>query len=117
GFLAARGLDYPQLRVQNPALVHTTITPFGANGPYAERPSSDLIACAAAGWLFVSAKPDRPPVRVSLPQSYAMAGAQAAAGTMLAHHHRLRTGLGQQVEVSAQEAMTNALMRTPASWD
>jgi crotonobetainyl-CoA:carnitine CoA-transferase CaiB-like acyl-CoA transferase len=117
GYLAARGLAYSDLRGGNPALVHTTITPFGATGPYAGRPSSDLIACAASGWLFVSGKPETPPVRVSLPQSYAMAAAQAAAGTMLAHYCRLRTGRGQQVEVSAQEAMTNALMRTSASWD
>jgi crotonobetainyl-CoA:carnitine CoA-transferase CaiB-like acyl-CoA transferase len=51
---------------------------------------------------------DRPPLRVSVPQAYLHASADAAAGVLVAHHERQRSGLGQHVDVSAQQSVTMA---------
>ena len=108
GVLAARGLGYADLAAVNPALVYVSITPFGQDGPKASYADSDLIILAASGPLVLSGDDDRAPVRVSVPQGYAHAGAQAAVAALIAHHERQRSGQGQQVDVSAQQAAAQA---------
>lgn len=108
GELAKRGLGYADLAALNPALVYVSITPFGQDGPKASDADSDLIILAASGPLVLTGDDDRAPVRVSVPQGYAHAGAQAAAAAMIAHHERQRSGKGQHVDVSAQQAAAQA---------
>jgi crotonobetainyl-CoA:carnitine CoA-transferase CaiB-like acyl-CoA transferase len=56
---------------------------------------------------------DRPPVQVSVPQAYLHAGAEAAAAALIAHHERQRSGRGQHVDVSAQQAVSQATLGSP----
>jgi benzylsuccinate CoA-transferase BbsE subunit len=63
---------------------------------------------AAGGPLALTGDDDRPPLRVSVPQAYLHAAADGALGAMLAHFHRVRSGRGQHVDVSAQESVTIA---------
>jgi crotonobetainyl-CoA:carnitine CoA-transferase CaiB-like acyl-CoA transferase len=104
GELAALGLGYPDLARVNPALVYVSITPFGQNGPKAHWRATDLIVAAAAGPLLLQGDDDRPPVRISAPQALLHAGAEAAVGALIAHAERVRSGRGQHVDVSAQQA-------------
>jgi len=108
GTLAKYGLGYTDLAPANPALVYVSITPFGQDGPKAGYADSDLIILAAGGPLVLTGDDDRPPVRVSVPQGYLHAGAQAAAAALIAHHERQRSGRGQHVDVSAQQAVAQA---------
>ncbi len=108
GFLAARGLGYEDLAAINPGLVYVSITPFGQDGPKAGYAESDLIIIAAGGPLMLTGDHDRPPVRVSLRQAYEHAGAEAAVAALIAHHERQRSGRGQHVDVSAQQAVAQA---------
>ena len=110
GSLAARGLDYETLRQTNPALIHVTMTPFGSTGPKSKWLGTDLTLVASAGPLALTGDLDRPPVRVSVPQAWHHAAAEAAAGALVALHERTRSGLGQQVEVSVQQSLTLATM-------
>ncbi len=107
--LAALGLDYDDIRDRNPQIVWVSITPFGRTGPRARWHSSDLIAMAAGGLMYLCGDRDRAPVRVTVEQAYAQVGVNAAAAAMLAHHVRARLGVGQLVDVSMQEAVVNAL--------
>ncbi|HXG18402.1 MAG TPA: CoA transferase, partial [Methylomirabilota bacterium] len=109
GAMAERGLSYASLSAINPALVYVSITPFGQDGPKANYADSDLIILAASGPLVLTGDDDRPPVRVSVPQGYAHASAQAAVAALIAHHERQRSGLGQHVDVSAQQAAAQAV--------
>jgi len=104
GHLGHLGLGYEALHNVNPKLVMTSITPFGETGPYSDYKASDLVIMALAGRLFIEGDPATPPVNVSLPQSYLMAGAQAAAATMTAYYHSQMHGQGQYVDVSAQQS-------------
>src|SRR5262245_63598108 len=108
GALAAHELGYDDLAALNPALVYVSITPFGQDGPKAHYADSDLIILAAGGPLILTGDDDRPPVRVSVPQAYLHASAQAAAAALIAHHERQHSGRGQHVDVSAQQAVAQA---------
>jgi crotonobetainyl-CoA:carnitine CoA-transferase CaiB-like acyl-CoA transferase len=108
GALAARGLGPADLEAANPALVVVSITPFGQDGPRAHDAATDLTVLAAAGPLALTGDDDRAPVRVAAPQAFLHAAAEAAVGTLVALRERSRSGRGQHVDVSAQQAATVA---------
>jgi crotonobetainyl-CoA:carnitine CoA-transferase CaiB-like acyl-CoA transferase len=105
GTMARRGLDYPALREINPALVYVSITPFGQDGPKAEYADSDLIVMAAGGVLILYGDEDRAPIRMSVPQAYLHASADAAGAALIAYYERLNSGGGQSIDVAAQESI------------
>ncbi|MDP2661796.1 MAG: CoA transferase [Dehalococcoidia bacterium] len=116
GYLDGLDLGYAALRRANPGLVMVSITPYGQTGPYAGYQASDLELMAMGGAMSVTGDADRPPVRVSFPQSPLWAGMHAAMGAMVAHYHRTVTGEGQYVDVSAQASVTWALSHAPSFW-
>jgi len=93
------------------------ITPFGLTGPKSRWLGSDLEIMAAAGAMSLAGEPGGTPLRVSAPQAYAWAGAQAAVAALIALHHQRRTSKGQLVDVSAQAAVITALSHAPAFVD
>jgi benzylsuccinate CoA-transferase BbsE subunit len=101
GGLAELGLGYETLCEARSGLILVSITPFGESGPYRDYAADDLVVWALSGLLYICGDPDRPPVRISLPQCWLHAGADAATGAALALFHRGRTGQGQRVVVSA----------------
>ena len=109
GVMEARGLGWSSLRREHPSLIYVSISPFGAAGPRASHPATDLTLAAACGFLSMTGDADRAPVRVSgVEQAHLFAGLEGALGALLAHQYRLRTGLGQWVDVSAQHALNAA---------
>ncbi len=98
-------LNHSELRALNPGLVHTTVTAFGSTGPKADWAASDLTVAAAAGSAAITGDADRAPLRITAPQSWLHAGSHAAVGTTLALRQRDRSGWGQHVDISAQQAM------------
>lgn len=117
GYLEDLGLGYERLSNVNPQIIMTAISSFGQTGPYSQFQASDLVTMAMCGMMSLAGYPDRPPVRVSIPQSYMWTGMQAAAGTLLAHFYRGRTGEGQYVDISAQASMLCTLAHAPTFWD
>jgi crotonobetainyl-CoA:carnitine CoA-transferase CaiB-like acyl-CoA transferase len=105
GAMAARGLSYEALSRINPRLIHVAVTPFGQDGPYAGHAASDLTLAAMGGMVAVTGDPDRPPVRISIPQAWLHASAESAVGALVAHHLRERGGRGRFVDVSVQAAV------------
>ena len=110
GYLDGLGLGYDDLSKVNPAIVVTSITPFGQTGPYAHYKATDMVAWSMGGMQWLAGDEDRPPVRIGLPQAELHAGAQAAAGSMAALWHSQSTGEGQHVDVSIQTAVIWTLM-------
>jgi crotonobetainyl-CoA:carnitine CoA-transferase CaiB-like acyl-CoA transferase len=103
GYLDGLGLGYSALAELNPRVILTSITPFGQTGPYAQFPATDLTLQALGGFLYVNGDADRPPVRISADLAYRHGGGQGAAGSLVAHYQRQRTGRGQHVDVSIQD--------------
>ena len=100
------GAGAERLRGINPKLIYCSISGFGADGPYAERPSYDSVAQALSGFLSVVVDPERP--RFMGPAlADAITGIYAAYGILGALFERTRTGHGRLVEVSMLEAMAH----------
>ncbi|HEY55704.1 MAG TPA: CoA transferase [Dehalococcoidia bacterium] len=109
GYLEALGLGYSLLSKINPRLVVASVTGFGQSGPYRDYKSSDIVASALGGQLYLSGEPDWPPLKPFGDQSYYLASILAAIGVLLALLRRHTSGRGQHVDVSLQECVAAAL--------
>lgn len=110
GRLDQLGIGYQTLRLLNPQLIHVSITPFGSTGPKSLWQESDLVLWAAGGPLFPSRDGERAPLRISVPQAWLHAAADAAGGALIAHHARKASGVGQHVDISVQQSVTQATL-------
>ncbi|TAK47226.1 MAG: CoA transferase [Xanthobacteraceae bacterium] len=117
GDAIAQHLDWNRLRTANPRLIQVSVTPFGSKGPRAGWGATDIELMAAGGAMSLAGEPDGAPMRVTVPQSYGWAGAQAAIGALTALVHRTANGVGQHVDVSAQAAVILASSHAAAFWD
>jgi len=107
--LAAQGLlDGAALRRANPGLILVTITPFGLDGPWRDRPATDLTLMALGGSMAACGYgADAPPLTCAGWQAWQTACVYAVHGLMGAVIARDRRGRGQDVEVSIHEAATS----------
>ena len=103
GQRAAR-LTHGDVAARHPHLVHVALTDLGLTGPRAEWRLEPLPALAASGALFASGFPSLPPTNAPGHLAHDCAAIHGALGAVAAVLDRERTGLGQLVEVSAQEA-------------
>ncbi len=110
GVMATRGLTYEDVRRVNSRVVYTSITPFGSDGPKSRYADTDLILWASGGPLYAHRDEDRAPLRISVPQAYLHAAADAAGGALIAHLARRRSGAGQHVDVSVMQSVTQATL-------
>jgi crotonobetainyl-CoA:carnitine CoA-transferase CaiB-like acyl-CoA transferase len=114
--LEAAGLSRAQIEQLNPRLIHVSVTTFGSAGPYAGWSGSELIASAMGGPLILTGDPDRPPVKEALDACFFHADMVAAAGAMSAHYERGSSGLGQHVDVAAQEVAFSRCVNSVLVW-
>ena len=116
GAMAELGLGYEQVTGFAPEVVYASISAFGQTGPKSRYAASDLVIWAAGTPLLMTGDDDRRPVRISAPQAWSHAAADAAGGAMLAHFARLQTGRGQHVDVSAQASAAQATLGQILAW-
>jgi benzylsuccinate CoA-transferase BbsE subunit len=117
GYLDGVGLGYESLAAIKPDLIHCSITGFGLWGAHSHCKAPDIITIAMSGMMYLAGYPEDPPNRPYGNQSYYCASIQAASGIMAALLHRDRTGEGQQVEVSTQEALSMNQETAMQYWD
>jgi crotonobetainyl-CoA:carnitine CoA-transferase CaiB-like acyl-CoA transferase len=117
GYLDRMGLGYASLSHTDPRIVMVSITAYGQEGPWKDYPGSDLALWALSSYMYVTGDEDRPPVRISLPQSYLHAGLEAASAALVAFYHRQLTGEGQHVDVSAQQALAVISLQNQQYWN
>ncbi|RYZ13167.1 MAG: CoA transferase [Comamonadaceae bacterium] len=103
------GLEYEQLKKINPRIVLASISGYGQDGPYAERPGVDQIMQGMSGLMSVTGEVGRGPVRAGIAISDTTAGMFLGQGILLALLHREHTGEGQWVHTSLLEGMLNKL--------
>ena len=110
------GLDPAALSALNPRLVQVSITPFGRTGPYADNAAGELVVSAMGGALWTVGDEDRPPVKEALDACVFHACAVAGTGAMFACFEREASGLGQLVEVSAQQVAASRATSGLLAW-
>ena len=105
GDLDGKRLGYKDLAAINPRIVMASITGFGQTGPKKNLACNDLVALAESGFLYISGDPSLPPVKPPETQAYYFASLFATAGLLAALYRRERTGQGDHVDASMQEAL------------
>ncbi len=103
------GIDYETLSRENPRLVYASISGFGQDGPYRDRPGYDQIVQGMSGLMWLTGTPESAPLRVGIPIGDLLAGYFAALGILVALLERERSGRGQRVETSLLEALAGSL--------
>lgn len=115
-----RALVTPGLRAAAPErwahLVHVVTTPFGLTGPRRDWLADDLVLNAAGGMAWLGGDPGAPPEPPPREQALHLAGAHTAVGALLGVLARQRTGHGELVDVSAQEAVAATLETGAVAW-
>ena len=110
------GIDYDTLRAINPRIVYASISGFGQDGPYAQRPGFDQIAQGMGGLMSITGLPGQGPVRVGIPIADLTAGLFAANGVLVALLEREVSGEGQWVHSSLLQAQIAMLDFQAARW-
>lgn len=98
------GLSYEQLREVNPAIVLTSVSGFGHEGPWRDYVSFAAIGEALSGISGISGYTGEGALIHGVGVSDPFAGFMAAFSTLAAIHHAHATGQGQHVDVSQLEA-------------
>lgn len=98
------GVDYETLAAVNPRVVLASISGFGQDGPYRERPGFDQVAQGMSGLMSVTGRPGDGPMRAGAAVDDMAAGLYAALGVMTALLERERSGRGQWVQSSLLHA-------------
>ena len=114
GVVEKLDIGYDVMSAIHPQIIYVRIKGFGTSGPYAHYKCMDMVAQAAAGAFSITGEPDGPPMRPGPTMGDAGTGMQAALAVAAAWAQKLRTGEGQLIELSMQEAMTYYL-RTAVS--
>jgi crotonobetainyl-CoA:carnitine CoA-transferase CaiB-like acyl-CoA transferase len=117
--MEAHGIDYDSLARQNPRLVLTSITPFGLDGPRRDYEATDMTLWNAGGIAYLNGSTeaeDLPPLKTFGHQAGYQGGLNAAIASLGALFGRLRSGRGQHIVVSIQEALAAILELTFEYW-
>ena len=113
GTLAKLGFDTAALEARNPRLIYATITGYGHDGPYRDKPSMDPIVQAMSGLMAKTGFTDGPPTRVGATVGDQLPGMWAALGVLAALRQRDLDGRGQVVDVAMIDAMLALLWDEP----
>ncbi|HXV37821.1 MAG TPA: CoA transferase, partial [Myxococcota bacterium] len=119
GAMQRLGYSWDALHARFPRLIAASTSGFGQTGPYASRPSYDLVAQAMGGIMSVTGQPGGRPTRVGTSIGDIAAGLFAAIGIEAALLERERSGAGQRVDVSLLDSqvaiLENAIVRHAVS--
>jgi crotonobetainyl-CoA:carnitine CoA-transferase CaiB-like acyl-CoA transferase len=110
------GIDYERIRAINKRIVYGSISGFGEDGPYRERPGFDQIAQGMGGLMSITGLPGQGPVRVGIPVADLGAGIFCAMGILVALLEREVSGEGQWVQSSLLGAQISLLDFQAARW-
>ncbi len=107
GVIERLGLDYETVRQINPRIVYASITGYGSEGPWVQRPGQDLLAQARSGVMWLNGDEDQGPVPFGLAIADMLAGNAIAQGILAALVRRGISGTGAHVETSLLEALVD----------
>lgn len=100
GIAERLGIDYESLKKVNPSLIYCSISGFGQDGPYRDKPSYDIIGQAMGGLMSITGEKDCPPVKIGIAIADICAGMFACIGILAALNFRSLTGEGDRIDIS-----------------
>jgi crotonobetainyl-CoA:carnitine CoA-transferase CaiB-like acyl-CoA transferase len=109
GVMEKLGLGYEDLRKVNPAIIYGAVSGFGHTGPYSKRAGYDIIGQAMSGLMSTTGWGDTPPTRTGTAIADVVGGMSCAIGVLAAYVNRLKTGVGEKVDVALVDSMVSSL--------
>ena len=106
GVIERLGIGYEEMRAVKADIIYARIKGFGVDGSWSDYKCYDMVAQAAAGAFSITGEMEGPPMRPGPTMGDAGTGVQMALAIAAAYAQKLRTGKGQLIELSMQEAMT-----------
>lgn len=100
GVLDRLGIKAGELRAERPELIWCSISGFGQNGPYRDKPAYDMIVQAMSGGMSLTGEAGRPAVRAGIPIGDLAAGMYATSAILAALYRRQSTGRGDVIDIS-----------------
>jgi crotonobetainyl-CoA:carnitine CoA-transferase CaiB-like acyl-CoA transferase len=110
------GIDHETIRKINPRIVYASISGFGQDGPYADRPGLDQVAQGMSGLMSVTGMPGQGPVRAGIAIGDSSAGIYLSFGIVTALLEREHSGEGQWVHTSLLQALVAMTDFQAARW-
>lgn len=107
------GLAYADTRAVNDGIIHTSLTAYGTEGPWVDRPGYDALVTARMGFMAEQPGHRDGPIYLGHPSVAYTTGFLSTIGTLAAVHARHLTGRGQQVDVSLLDGV---LGQAPMNW-
>ncbi len=110
------GLDYETLHEINPRLVYASITAYGQDGPYKDRPGYDMVLSAVGGLMYITGERDGPPCKVGVAITDVLTGVYASGAITSALLWRERSGKGQHLDISLLDAQVSGLANIASNY-
>ncbi|MFQ6030809.1 MAG: CaiB/BaiF CoA transferase family protein [Dehalococcoidia bacterium] len=104
GVMSRFGLEYEAVKQANPKIVYCSISGFGQDGPYQNRPAYDQIMQGVSGLMSITGEPDGDPQKVGVAVTDIGSGMWAAFAILAALRHREQSGEGQYIDISMLDA-------------
>jgi len=113
GGLKKYGLDYDSQSRINPRLIYCSITGFGQDGPYADRPGYDALVQAMGGLMSITGEPDEVPgggpQKVGVAVVDILTGLYATNAILAALLHRAKSDQGQHIDIALLDVQVATL--------
>jgi CoA:oxalate CoA-transferase len=109
GTMEKLGIGYDVLSEVNPGVVMCSLSGFGPDGPYRDRPAFDMIVQALAGGMSLTGEPGGMPVRSGLPIGDLCAGMNAAIGVLAGLVRASAEGRGSRIDVAMLDTQVSLL--------
>ena len=106
GVIGRLDLEYETIKKVHPSIIYAQVKGYGNSGPYSDYLAYDMCAQAAAGTLSITGDRDGPPTLPGVTVGDSATGMQLGMAILAAYIQKLRTGEGQRIEISMQEAIT-----------
>ena len=116
GLMKRFGLDYETLREVNPRLVYASISAYGQDGPYRDRPGYDMVLSAVGGLMYITGERDGNPCKVGVAITDVLTGVYASGAITSALLWRERSGKGQYLDISLLDAQVSGLANIASNY-
>jgi crotonobetainyl-CoA:carnitine CoA-transferase CaiB-like acyl-CoA transferase len=109
GVMAKLGFGHERCESLRPGIIYCTISGFGKDGVYAQRPASDTVLQAVSGVMSVVGEPEGMPLRVGFPLIDMTAANSAVQSVLLALYGRLSGQGGANIDISLMAAAASLM--------
>ena len=116
GLTRSFGLDYDTLKEINSRLVYCSITAYGQDGPYRDRPGYDMVLSAVGGLMWITGEQDGDPCKVGVAITDILTGVHAAGAIMASLLWRERSGRGQYIDCSLLDIQASGLANIASNY-